>query len=299
MKNSIRLFIVLVFCLGEAFGQAQSRHKVWFMVTQVGESSEYQVWVVPNYDTPNAYNGGAVEKGATAQVSLKVPADFNIRVTQEMNGSWDKSPYKLVQGPILEKHQVQLGNSALFVIGKDPIETNYGIFQAYNPTPLFRFQGNYSLPEDSIKIVDSQDFLVKELYDKMSLNVVSSFYSRSGQVLSPSARPLEQFEGQLKIKDLVGSIVDQESGLQENQWSVYPNPFKDRLTVLYFSKQDAEEEVSVELTDLAGRIWINSPQAVRFGLNELSFEVPKLPAGVYVIRGTSGTSTVSFRLLKE
>jgi len=199
MKKSLRLLAwgCLLFLGGfsTAFSQ-QSSFRINYQVTYAVTTNQYTVWVVPQYNVPNANNGGTTERGATAQVSLKVPASFTISGITDIRGIWDKAPLKL--GP---SQQVQFqneglpGDEAYYVIGKTPSETDYGSFASGVPVALFSFSGNACV--GFVEILDTQDPFVEVADRVFSLNTAPSFYSRSGQPTGGNQIPLEQYDGPL------------------------------------------------------------------------------------------------------
>ena len=78
--------------------QPVSPNKVNYQVTFDANTNTYSVWVIPQYNVPNANNSGTTEKGGTAQVTLKVPASFTVVNIQDVKGVWDKTPRRLGPG---------------------------------------------------------------------------------------------------------------------------------------------------------------------------------------------------------
>jgi len=188
------LFFWGVSMLMKAWGQ-DSINSVRFQITYQGSDQRYTVWVVPNYSTPNPNNQGTTEKGATAQVTLAVPKDFLIRDIQDIKGQWDKNPFKLGPG---QPNQDWAGtgldmSTAYYVIGKNPLETDYGSFVRSTPVALFSFRGDQC--QGRLRVLDSNDPFIALANDRYSLNVANSFYSRSGQSVMGNQRPVEQFVG--------------------------------------------------------------------------------------------------------
>ncbi|MFT7068477.1 MAG: hypothetical protein ACJAZY_001360 [Spirosomataceae bacterium] len=185
------LAILSVFSPGAAFGQ-QSANTVDYQVTYDNSTGVYSVWVVPNYNSGNVNNLGAEEIGATAQVSLKVPTNFNISTITNVAGVWGATPLKL--GPTLQTALTGKGLPAgisYYVIGKGSSETSYGTFSSGVPVKLFTFTGNGCF--GPVAILASTDNFVTVSDDELSLNTAPSFYSRSGQPAGGNQQPLEQF----------------------------------------------------------------------------------------------------------
>ena len=191
-----RLFLTWALALFAWVLQAQnSVNTVRYRVTYSVSTDQYTVWVIPNYNTPNANNPLSNELGATAQVTLKVPASFVIQSITDVNGIWEKDPLKL--GPAQQSFFVGQGldeTRSYYVIGKSASETNYGAFTSGTPIPLFRFRSNACL--GIVQVIESTDPFVGVADQVLSLNTAPSFYSRSGQPAGGNQTPLEQYIGQ-------------------------------------------------------------------------------------------------------
>lgn len=189
--NFYKIGLFIAISTINSFAQMSS-NTVRFQITYDTPSQKYTVWVVPSYDTPNANNADTTERGATAQVALRVPKDFVISDITAVRGDWDKSPLRL--GPNEPKQSLFNNlNPAYryYVVGKSAIETNYGRFTKDKAVALFTFKGNGCFGAISI-LDDSDEFVI--LADKYyAFNVKPSFYSKSGQKSLVNAIPLEQF----------------------------------------------------------------------------------------------------------
>ncbi|GAB3022968.1 cadherin-like domain-containing protein [Spirosoma pulveris] len=211
MKNHypLRRYLLWVFSLilllssGRLLAQ-QSSNTVKYRVTYSTTTQRYTVWVVPDYATPNSYNGGSSEFSSTAQVTLKVPIGFVIQNILDASGtqSWEKAPAKLGPGLSLTattgavftqdySPAVLDPNYAYYVIGKAPTESNLGPFVVGVPVALFTFSGNGC--SGPIQIMPPGDPFIQAAYDTYSYNVPNSFYSSSGQPSGGNQDPLEQF----------------------------------------------------------------------------------------------------------
>lgn len=141
MKRSLHFVLwgcLLVLLTGQSSIAQLSSFRVNYQVTYSVTNNQYSVWVVPQYNVPNANNTGTVERGATAQVSLKVPASFTISNIVDVRGIWDKQPLKL--GPNQQTQFQGEGlplENAYYVVGKSPSETEYGAFSSGVPVELF------------------------------------------------------------------------------------------------------------------------------------------------------------------
>jgi len=173
-----------------------SQYRIRYQTTYNAATQRYTVWVVPLYNTPNANNPDVNERGATAQVTLKVPATFTINDIQNINGIWENAPLKL--GPGLQPEFNGQGldpNAHYYVIGKSTSQTIYGPFSNGVPVPLFSFAGNCGT--GGVGVIESNDPFVNVADAQFGLNVSPSFYSVSGQPSGGNQIPLEQYIGPL------------------------------------------------------------------------------------------------------
>jgi uncharacterized repeat protein (TIGR01451 family) len=173
-----------------------SPNTVKYQLTYDPNTGRYTVWVVPDYNTPNAFNALNEERGATAQVTIKVPTSFVIipESIVDIKGDWSDAPPKLDGG--------SFGLDPAFsyyIFNKSPLVTTYGPFVQNTPVALFSFLGNSCFGPVSI-IPKTDPFITAANADPFSLNVENSFYSRSGQSGNDSdgqtggnQEPLEQF----------------------------------------------------------------------------------------------------------
>ena len=198
MKSKYCQFLLVALVIFRAavpsIGQ-QSVNTIDYQVTYETGTQIYNVWVVPNYGTPNAINPDSFERGATAQVTLKVPTGFTIANITDVVGSWGKSPLKM--GPAEQPSLLGTTTPALpsgksyYVIGKELGETNYGQFQNGQAIKLFTFTGSGCF--GPVEVISSSDVFIIVSDNVLSLNIAPSFYSISGQNLGGNIDPAEQF----------------------------------------------------------------------------------------------------------
>ncbi|MEI6435797.1 MAG: PKD domain-containing protein [Bacteroidota bacterium] len=79
-------------------------------------------------------------------------------------------------------------------------------------------------------------------------------------------------------------------GLQDeqslvNQWSVFPNPVNDHLTINLDLKQDIQ--VVVEIHNLTGKVMTSKSVVLQNGNNSISLSTSNLPVGLYMLRVSS------------
>jgi len=172
-----------------------SPNTVSYRLTYDQATQRYTVFVVPNYSVPNANNGSSTERGATAQVSLVVPAAFQITGITDIRGIWEKTPLKLGPGNPNQDWSASSLPATLnyYVIGKSPVETDYGTFTSGTPIALFSFQGVSC--QGVVRLMEPNEPFIAISDQLYSLNSGNSFYSRSGQPANGNQSPLEQFAG--------------------------------------------------------------------------------------------------------
>ncbi|WP_461084712.1 Ig-like domain-containing protein [Spirosoma flavus] len=195
MKQFVCVLIWSFLLLNIGIGYAQlSPNAVGFQVTYDPATTRYTAWVVPQYNLPNANNPDTLEKGGTAQFTLKVPTAFVISDIVSIRGSWTTDFLKLGPGnPGQNWDGFGLDPTVnYYVIGKAPVETNYGRFVSGTPVALFTFKGNGCF--GPISPLEPGSPFIAAAYQRYSLNVGNSFYSNSGQPTSGNQNPLEQFQ---------------------------------------------------------------------------------------------------------
>lgn len=209
-KITTFLLIASLLCLSIVSSAQLSSNLVNYQITYDIPTQKYIVWVVPQYSTPNANNSNANEFGGTAQVTLKIPKPFVVTNITDINGVWSKTVVNL-GNPVTQPNFVNetYDKNFLYVsIGKSPSETNYGNFAAGTPVPLFSFRGtNCTGP---VSILAKGDPFVAAAFNAYSLNVESSFYSRSGQAQGGNMTPREQFVQKIGL-DAVCPLVNQKT----------------------------------------------------------------------------------------
>ena len=277
---------------------AQSTNQVEYLLTYSTEKSEYTAWIVPSYGTPNAYNPNSEEMGATAQVSIRVPRGFQVQGVEDIRGIWEKSPVKLDTQSEHFKKAGYTDSFDYFVFGKAPVETNYGAFEPNKPVALFKFKSNMQGAE----LLTSQDEFVRVAYDKFALNVSPSFYSRSGQPRRPEAVPLEQFMGNISLRDVLSKEADKlgdKNLMIEDKVSVisYPNPTTDVLFVKYFLPSDVEN-VQLDVLDSRGLSRKKETVSGKAGFNVVKLDVTNQPAGSFLVRVSTAEGALTKKVVE-
>ncbi|QKZ11340.1 T9SS type A sorting domain-containing protein [Spirosoma sp. KUDC1026] len=305
MRALIATLLIAGLSLSQALAQSASNFSVKYMVTYDTDKKLYTAWIIPEYSTPNSNNGDTEEKGLTAQFTLKVPTNFLVSNIKDVRGTWEKSPIKIgrqkefnVQGvsPFYE----------YYVIGKTPSETNYGEFKEGEPVALFTFTGQNGNPAD-VTVLENNDSFIKIADERMSLNVASSFYSRSGQAANMNARPLDQFARPTTMNTVLTEMAKKltaiaqlngvSEGVEEMSVIAYPNPVAETLNVKYFSQQD--DAIRLEVVDMKGNINQTSTQEVKRGVNTFRINMEKSAGGTYLLRTVVGGKVVNRKIVKD
>jgi hypothetical protein len=305
MRALIATLLIAGLSLSQALAQSASNFSVKYMVTYDTDKKLYTAWVIPEYSTPNSNNGDTEEKGLTAQFTLKVPTNFLVSNIKDVRGSWEKSPIKIGRQ---KEFNVQ-GMSPFYeyyVIGKTPNETNYGEFKEGEPVALFTFTGQNGNPSD-VTVLENNDSFIKIADQRMSLNVASSFYSRSGQAANMNARPLDQFARPTTMNTVLTDMAKKLAALAQlngtsekvDEMSViaYPNPVAETLNVKYFSQQD--DAIRLEIVDMKGNINQTSTQELKRGVNTFRINMDKATGGTYMLRTVVGSKVVNRKIVKD
>ncbi|MEZ4829512.1 MAG: T9SS type A sorting domain-containing protein [Bacteroidia bacterium] len=77
--------------------------------------------------------------------------------------------------------------------------------------------------------------------------------------------------------------------------SVFPNPARDRFTVLFELKNS--DLLNIELSDLTGKTIFQTPKQRYSGLQQLEFNVQGLSAGLYLLRMNAGSGITTQKLV--
>jgi Zn-dependent metalloprotease len=78
---------------------------------------------------------------------------------------------------------------------------------------------------------------------------------------------------------------------------VFPNPFNSVFTVKYDT--DKNDEIAVNITDIMGKVIYTESWGVCMGSNKKTISVEDLPAGVYVLRISDKSGSISKRMIKQ
>lgn len=281
-------------------GQSTSSNQVKYMVTRDSLTQVYTAWVVPSYDLPNANNADVVERGATAQFSIKVPTGFVITSLSDIRGVWEKSPTKIGWQAVFAKADIPQGLE-YYIIGKSNTETNYGEFKKNAPVALFRFTGR-GADGSKVGVLENDDKFVRIAHEQFSLNVSSSFYSRSGQSSDLLAKPLEQFVQPTSLKTVLATTAGALSVPQEAAGDykivAYPNPVQDTLHLKYFVEKLDQSEIKLEIVDVKGVVLKTVNQKAVLGYNSSQIPMTNTVDGLYYIRTYFDNKVQNVKVIK-
>jgi hypothetical protein len=306
MKSLFKLTCVVLMSFLSTFANAQqsSPNKVKYMITFEGGKSLYTAWVVPSYSTPNFNNPDTEEKGATAQFSLKVPNGFVISSFKSLKGNWEGYNSKIGNEPYFKEAGLDTGYE-YYILGKAPTETNYGHFESGEPIALFSFTGN-TMRSGEVAVVENEDEFVDIAYNKLSLNVAASFYSKSGQKAQVDSRPLEQFYSKIDLGTVVKEAAEKLGAtesllLEENDPSknvlVYPNPSDSIVNLKYFSLQEGGN-AQIELYDQNGSVLKSKDELAKRGFNTTQLDIQNLIGGTYLLRTVIANNIITKKVIK-
>ncbi len=103
----------------------------------------------------------------------------------------------------------------------------------------------------------------------------------SGNVMEPQTIPF--------------SYVGIEEHLLDGKVEVYPNPASDRLNISF----DAKEEFNIEIviTDITGKQLISEEYFVKYGINNLSYNLDSFKQGIYLLNLRGEKGTLNYKLI--
>jgi hypothetical protein len=301
--NKVLLPLILLCFSSVAYAQQSSPNKVKYMITYEESAGLFTAWVVPSYSTPNFNNPDSEEKGATAQFSVKVPKGFVMKSFQSLKGDWNGYNSRIGSEPCFKEAELDTGYE-YYILGKAPTETNYGSFESGDPVSLFSFSGSTSNPQ-KVAVVENDDIFVDIAYNKLSLNVAASFYSKSGQKAKLDAKPLEQFLEKTELatilKEVAAKLGATESLLLEedpsNELLVYPNPSVSVVNIRYFSLRDGVN-AQVELVDQNGSVLQEQSASTHIGFNTTTLDISTYSGSMYFAKVTIGNKVISNKIIK-
>lgn len=285
--------------------QRLSEQGVKYMVSYDADKKLYTAWLVPNYDTPNSNNPDTEEKGATAQFSLKVPKGFVLSQMQSLKGGWDNQATKLGAEDAFQKAGAN-PNYEYYIIGKSPVETNYGSFKAGEPVALFTFKGNLNNNQEQVSVLENNDAFVNIAEKTFSLNVASSFYSRSGQAARVDVMPLEQFNKSTQLSEVIKEMTQRLTHEQlsmapeikpEQLVIAYPNPVSEEVNIKYFATKEGEK-AEISLIKADGTVLQQQKLNTQLGFNTLKLKLSDLADGAFYLKTQVGNQVFTKKIAK-
>lgn len=143
--------------------------------------------------------------------------------------------------------------------------------------------------ELNVEVSNSEDFgnyTSKYLYEYLPDTIINNFFDPSYMSYSWYFRGITQ--GELELKYIVSpqdsseectGIITDIINRKWNQLSLYPNPAQQQITL---QGNDLNDFTSFQILDMMGKIH-SSKLADNY--NNMQFDISKLPAGVYFIKG--------------
>lgn len=88
------------------------------------------------------------------------------------------------------------------------------------------------------------------------------------------------FDGQFEYSEVISVNFKEEN---EDVGEFYPNPSKSGMVNLnYFTQND--DEITVSVFDMTGKLVVNQIQSIARGGNNLSFDFSELNTGIYIVK---------------
>lgn len=160
----------------------------------------------------------------------------------------------------------------------------YGVTLAY-------CSGNY-FPDDTLSVVHNYFLNASRnndtLTDHALLQITDPFnYS------DPDFRPMA---GSPVLSGSVFSGISEEYNNDVKELSLYPNPASDVVNVEFVIERN--EQISIEILDIRGRICITTVETGNAGINLIPLDVAGLNEGLYFVRISAGSSVATMRFFK-
>jgi hypothetical protein len=94
-----------------------------------------------------------------------------------------------------------------------------------------------------------------------------------------------------------GKAINDDNAGDDNQLSVYPNPFTEQMNMDVFVKENTK--IIWSLYDMTGKLVLNGQESITAGYSSINIEAADLPKGVYMIKANLNDQVQSFRVLKQ
>ncbi|MGB3074798.1 MAG: T9SS type A sorting domain-containing protein [Chitinophagales bacterium] len=141
-------------------------------------------------------------------------------------------------------------------------QTRPGILRAYDATDL------------SHELWNSQLNLANDSIGGFAKFVCPTI--ANGKVYVPT------FSGKFLVYGLLNTIGINNVINDKISWTIYPNPTQEQVTLT--GVMEHEKEVWVEITDITGRLWVNSMVTINNHQLQASIDVTAFPAGIYIMK---------------
>ncbi len=109
-------------------------------------------------------------------------------------------------------------------------------------------------------------------------------YGYSGAFNASSCYSLRVSTSSTNFRILPGEDVDVSGKLSNEGISLYPNPVKESLNILYTAEEDIN--ATVQVTDQLGRVVVDKTQDLQQGENKFAVDVHNLSKGIYFVSMT-------------
>lgn len=183
-----------------------------------------------------------------------------------------------------------------------PTTTQVGTFSLLDATNLNnlagKYKANYGTPFDLSELAGIPGLDISKITHVRIVDVVGSinplfgsYDSQSNAINDPFPTPFPSGGFDL---DAVGVIHYQTTSIKdffENQFNIYPNPFKDVIQI----ENKSNAEISYQLTDIYGKILISETTH----LSSLITLNPNLSSGIYFISISQGKNHFTKKLIKS
>jgi hypothetical protein len=94
-----------------------------------------------------------------------------------------------------------------------------------------------------------------------------------------------------------GKAISDDNAGEDNQLSVYPNPFTEQMNMDVFVKENTK--IIWSLYDMTGKLVLNGQESITAGYSSINIEAADLPKGVYMIKANLNDQVQSFRVMKQ
>lgn len=244
----------------------------------------------------------------------------NSTMAEYANNKWTLVSTSITFDPVARTiTKVGLTGNAGTVLNSTPI--NFPLFTVQggliNPLPVelvwfeaVKKAGEVALSWETASEKNNAGFEVQVSADGKQFEALDFVASQNGNAGYSQryaySRKTESREGlvyyRLKQIDLNGAVAFYPAkvvdlGRFKPTVAVFPNPFQDAIKVSLETTRPETAEILV--TDMSGKAIYTARHDLSDGLNRLEIALGNQPAGVYLLKATTGTQTYTSRLVKE